>query len=213
MSSATSEHLDYFTPDSSVGTMTGIGTWCSFPCRGSGSCTEIYSDSQCLLQHPKTWIILHRIAQSVQWLGYGLSDRCSFPCRGNNVIFSLRNRIHTVSKFYSGSYWMVPDAPSPKVKRRGVNLTTHLHLSPRLRMGGTKPQLPQYVFISKTFVFMVWCLVKHRDNFIFTLHVNSTWDSSISIVTRLRAGRPGINHRQGQGKDFFFFATVSTPAL
>jgi len=29
-------------------------------------------------------------------------------------------------------------------------------------MRGTIPPLPQYVF-------MVWCLVKHRDNFTFTL--------------------------------------------
>jgi hypothetical protein len=45
-----------------------------------------------------------------------------------------------------------------------VKLTTHLRLVPRLRMHGAIPQLPQYVF-------MVWCLVKQRDNFTFN------WDS------------------------------------
>jgi hypothetical protein len=46
----------------------------------------------------------------------------------------------------------------PRVWRgRGVKLTTHLHLVPRL-MRGTIPPLPQYVF-------MAWCLVKDRDNF------------------------------------------------
>jgi hypothetical protein len=43
-----------------------------------------------------------------------------------------------------------------------VKLTTHLHLMPTSRMSGTIPPLPQYVF-------MAWCLVKHRDNFTFTL--------------------------------------------
>jgi hypothetical protein len=42
-----------------------------------------------------------------------------------------------------------------------VKLTTHLHLVPRSRLRGAIPPLPQYVF-------MAWCLVKHRDNFTFT---------------------------------------------
>jgi hypothetical protein len=41
-----------------------------------------------------------------------------------------------------------------------VKLTTQLYLVPRIKMGGTIPLLPQYVF-------MAWCLVKHRDNFTF----------------------------------------------
>jgi hypothetical protein len=45
---------------------------------------------------------------------------------------------------------------------RGVKLITHLHLVPRSRMHGAIPPLPQYVF-------MAWCLVKHRD--IFLLHL------------------------------------------
>jgi hypothetical protein len=44
----------------------------------------------------------------------------------------------------------------------GVKLTIHLHLAPRSRMRGDILLLPQHVF-------MVWCLVKHRDNFTFTL--------------------------------------------
>jgi hypothetical protein len=43
-----------------------------------------------------------------------------------------------------------------------VKLTTHLHLVPSSRMREAIPPLPQYVF-------MAWCLVKHRDNFTFTL--------------------------------------------
>jgi hypothetical protein len=56
----------------------------------------------------------------------------------------------------------VPEALSLGVNRRGVELTTHLHLVPRSRIRGAIPPLPQYVF-------MAWCLVKHRDNFTFTL--------------------------------------------
>jgi hypothetical protein len=41
-----------------------------------------------------------------------------------------------------------------------VKLTTHLHLVPRSRMRGGIPPLPRYVF-------MAWCLVKHRENFTF----------------------------------------------
>jgi len=41
-----------------------------------------------------------------------------------------------------------------------MKLTTLLLLVLRLRMRGAIPPLPQYVFVE-------WCLVKHRDNFIF----------------------------------------------
>jgi hypothetical protein len=44
----------------------------------------------------------------------------------------------------------------------GVKLTTHINLVPRSRMRGAIPPFPQYVF-------MAWCLVKHRDNFTFCL--------------------------------------------
>jgi hypothetical protein len=42
---------------------------------------------------------------------------------------------------------------------QGVRLTTHLLLELRSRIHGTMP--PPYN------VFMVWCLIKHRDNFTF----------------------------------------------
>jgi len=44
-----------------------------------------------------------------------------------------------------------------------VNLTTHLHLVSRLRMCGSIPPL-----IHK-FPFVVWCLIKHKDTFTFTV--------------------------------------------
>jgi hypothetical protein len=45
---------------------------------------------------------------------------------------------------------------------RDVKLTTHLHLVPRWKNAWSYTSTPQYVF-------MAWCLVKHRDNFTFTL--------------------------------------------
>jgi hypothetical protein len=44
---------------------------------------------------------------------------------------------------------------------RGVKLTPHLYLAPRLRMREAIPPLLPYVF-------MVCYIVKHRDNFTFT---------------------------------------------
>jgi len=43
-------------------------------------------------------------------------------------------------------------------------LTTHLNLVPTLRIRGAILPLPPYVF-------MAWYLVKHRDNFTFTLRI------------------------------------------
>jgi hypothetical protein len=48
---------------------------------------------------------------------------------------------------------------------QGVKLTTHLHLVPRSQMSGAIPLLPQYIF-------MAWCLVKHRENFTFIFHLS-----------------------------------------
>jgi hypothetical protein len=68
-----------------------------------------------------------------------------------------------------------------------MKLTTHLHLLPRSRMREAIPLLPQYVF-------MTWCLVKHRDNFNFyyfififfpnrcTFYLNSGEFRSINVL-------------------------------
>jgi hypothetical protein len=47
-----------------------------------------------------------------------------------------------------------------------VKLTTRLHLVPRSSMRGAIPPLSQYVL-------MVWCLVKHKDNFTFLPLINA----------------------------------------
>jgi len=61
--------------------------------------------------------------------------------------------------------WVL-EALTPWKSGRGVKLTTHFHVVPRLRIRAAITLLPQYVF-------MAWCLVKHRDNFTFTLSVHS----------------------------------------
>jgi len=58
----------------------------------------------------------------------------------------------------------VPGILSRGYSGRGVKLTTHLHLVLRLRMRGAIPPLPHM-----SQCLMAWCLVKHRDNFTFTL--------------------------------------------
>jgi hypothetical protein len=58
----------------------------------------------------------------------------------------------------------VPGALSLGVKQPGHEVDHSSPLVPRSRMHGTTPPLPKYVF-------MAWCLVKHRDN--FTLHSNT----------------------------------------
>jgi hypothetical protein len=55
----------------------------------------------------------------------------------------------------------VPGAISPGVGSRGVKLTTHLHLVPRLRMRRAMPPTPPTFFTA-------WCLDKQRDIFHFT---------------------------------------------
>jgi hypothetical protein len=54
----------------------------------------------------------------------------------------------------------VPGALSLGVKRRDVKLTTPLLLMPRSKNAWKYTSTPPYVFIA-------WCLVKHRDNFTF----------------------------------------------
>jgi hypothetical protein len=75
---------------------------------------------------------------------------------------SLHHRVQTGSGAHPASYPTGTGGSFPGVKRRGVKLTTHLHLVPRLRMRGDIYPLPLYIFMES-------CLVKHRDNFTFNL--------------------------------------------
>jgi len=62
---------------------------------------------------------------------------------------------------------------------------THLHLVPRSRMCGAIPPLSQYVF-------MEWCLVKHRNNFAFSSGVESNTEQLHSFYLRAFKSSVGI---------------------
>jgi hypothetical protein len=72
--------------------------------------------------------------------------------------FCLRHRVQTSSGAHPASYPMGNLGFYPKGRGRGVNLTIHLHLVPRLRMQGAISLFPQYVF-------MAWCLIKQEMRF------------------------------------------------
>jgi hypothetical protein len=71
-----------------------------------------------------------------------------------------------------------------------VKLTTHLHLVPKLRIRGAIPPFPHVsswrgAHFSTGYVFVAWYLVKHRDNFAFTL------PSTHSIINSFSSGTCG----------------------
>jgi hypothetical protein len=98
-------------------------------------------------------------------LGYGLDDwgsRVWFRGGGAGD-FSLQYRVQSGSGAHPTSYPMGTRGSFPGGKSGwGVKLTTQLLLVLRSKMRGAILPLPQYVF-------MAWCLVKHRDNFTFII--------------------------------------------
>jgi len=82
-------------------------------------------------------------AQSVHRLSYGLDERGSISEGGNDGIFSL-HPVRTSSGSHPASYPNGDRVLLPRVKsNRGMKLTTHLHLLPKLRIRGVIPPLPQ----------------------------------------------------------------------
>jgi len=53
-------------------------------------------------------------------------------------------------------------------------------------------------------------MVRHKEYFSLTFLGDGL---AVSLVTRLRAGRPGFDARQGNKVIFFLFGALSTPAL
>jgi hypothetical protein len=95
-------------------------------------------------------------------LGYGLDDRGSrvpFPAGAGN--FSLHLCFQDGSGAHPASYPMGTRSSFPEVKAAVASSWPLTSISCRAqRMRGAIPPLPEYVFT-------VWCLVKHRDNFTF----------------------------------------------
>jgi hypothetical protein len=89
-------------------------------------------------------------------LGYGLDYRGSrvrFPAGAGN--FSLHHRVQNVSGGQSASYPMGTRGLFP------WGYTGRPPSSAEVKNAWSYTSIPQYVF-------MAWCLVKHRDNFTFT---------------------------------------------
>jgi hypothetical protein len=98
-------------------------------------------------------------------LGYGLDDRGSrvrLPAGAGN--FSLRHRVQNGSESHPASYPTGTRALSLGVKRPVREADHSPPLSAEVKNAWIYTSTPQYVF-------MAWCLVKHRDNFIFTFYL------------------------------------------
>jgi hypothetical protein len=91
-------------------------------------------------------------------LGYGLGDRGSrvrFPAESGN--FSLHHRVQPTQP----PIQRVPGTVSLGVKRQGREADHSPPSSAGVKNAWSYTSTPQYVF-------MAWCLVKHRHNFTFT---------------------------------------------
>jgi hypothetical protein len=100
-------------------------------------------------------------------LGYGLDDRSSgvrFPAETGNL--SLRHRVQNGSGAYPASCPMGTRDSFPGVKWQGREADNSPSSSAEVQNAWSYTSTPQYVF-------MAWCLVKHRDDFTFTLHIRA----------------------------------------
>jgi hypothetical protein len=85
--------------------------------------------------------------------------KSSIPGKVTN--FSLHHHVRFGSTAHPVPYTMGTGGCFPEVRRLGRENYHHLRLMTRLRMRGAIPLLPSYVF-------MVWWLTEHRDNFTVT---------------------------------------------
>jgi hypothetical protein len=99
-------------------------------------------------------------------LGYGLGDwgsRVRFPAGAGN--FSLHHRVQNNSGAHSASYPMGTRVSFPVVKRPERETDHSPPSSVEVKNAWSYTSTSQYVF-------MAWCLVKHKDNFTFYLLPN-----------------------------------------
>jgi hypothetical protein len=92
-------------------------------------------------------------------LGYGLDDRCSrFRFLAGAGNFSLHHRVQNGSEAHPASYPMVTRGSFPGVKRPGREADHSPPSSAEVKNAWSYTSTPQFVFIA-------WCLVKHRHKF------------------------------------------------
>jgi hypothetical protein len=95
-------------------------------------------------------------------LGYGLDDRGSrvrFSAGAGN--FSLHHHVQNGSGAHPASYRRILGALSLGIKRSGCEADHSPPSIAEVKNEWSYTSTPQYVF-------MAWCLVKHRDNFAIT---------------------------------------------
>jgi hypothetical protein len=78
----------------------------------------------------------------------------------------LRHHVQTGFGPTQPAIKLIAGASSLGCRGRSVKLTTHLHLVPRSKNAWIYNFTPQYVF-------MAWCLVKIRNNFILPYLINN----------------------------------------
>jgi hypothetical protein len=87
------------------------------------------------------------------------------------------------------------------VKRPGREANHSPHLVPRSRMRGAIPPLPQ-------FVFMAWCLVKHRDNFTFLQLIHEAYGDDAmrraAVFKSWNRFRDGKTNAKGHNRLFHY---------
>jgi hypothetical protein len=95
-------------------------------------------------------------------LGYGLDDRSSgFDSRRGLGIFLFTTAFRTALGPTQPPIQWVPGALSLGIRRPGCEAEHSPPSSAEVKNACSYTSTPQYVF-------MAWCLVKHRDNFTFT---------------------------------------------
>jgi hypothetical protein len=105
--------------------------------------------------------------------GYGLGDRCSevgLPEEAEN--FSVFHRVQTGSGVHTAFCPMVTAGFFPRVKRRETENSSPS--SAEVKNAWLYTSNPQYVF-------MAWCLVKHSENFTFSI---------LMLFSHIRLGLP-----------------------
>jgi hypothetical protein len=108
-----------------------------------------------------------------------LDDWVSIPGRGWD--FLLRHHVHTGSGAHPAFCPMATGGSFCGSKAAGAWSWPLTFVYFRSRMRGAIPPLPQYIF-------MAWCLVKHRHSFTFTFAVsmNSSVSDATSYATTCR---------------------------
>jgi len=120
------------------------------------------------------------IAQPVEWLRAG---RPSFESLYGQRFSSLRHRIQTGSGSHPACY---PMDAAGSIRWGLVTVAWHDHLLP----SSAEVKKAWSYILSTPYVYMVWCLVKHRDNFTLPRCQgcgSSMWQSSVDAAPTVLA--------------------------